>query len=116
MQHYPVENPVTMVRRFQSGGLDLVYVLPPERVDWARREFGDSVRVADLPAGAGYRIVSDPERPVAVVAAPVEEKVETAAPATEITEPELIRKGKEEPEEGGEEPAPASAKKEKEKE
>ncbi len=45
VQHYPVENPVTMVRRFQSGGLDLVYVLPPERVEWARREFGDSVRV-----------------------------------------------------------------------
>ncbi|MCP5467341.1 MAG: peptide ABC transporter substrate-binding protein [Steroidobacteraceae bacterium] len=45
VQHYPVENPVTMVRRFQSGGLDIVYVLPPERVDWARREFGPSVRV-----------------------------------------------------------------------
>ena len=45
VHHYPVENPVTMVRRFQSGGLDLVYVLPPERVEWARREFGPSVRV-----------------------------------------------------------------------
>ena len=45
VHHYPVENPVTMVRRFQSGGLDLVYVLPPERVEWARREFGSSVRV-----------------------------------------------------------------------
>ncbi len=45
VHHYPVENPVTMVRRFQSGGLDLVYVLPPERVDWARRELGSQVRV-----------------------------------------------------------------------
>ena len=86
------------------------------RIDVSALGIGDSVRVADLPAGTGYRILSDPERPVAVVAAPVEEKVETAAPAAEITEPELIRKGKEEPEEGGEQPAPASAKKEKEKE
>jgi oligopeptide transport system substrate-binding protein len=45
VHHYPVENPVTMVRRFQSGGLDLVYVLPPERVEWAKREFGSAVRV-----------------------------------------------------------------------
>ncbi len=45
VHHYPVENPVTMVRRFQSGGLDLVYVVPPERVDWARREFGRALRV-----------------------------------------------------------------------
>ncbi len=45
VHHYPVENPVTMVRRFQSGNMDLLLVLPPERVDWARREFGDAVRV-----------------------------------------------------------------------
>lgn len=44
-QHYSVDNPVTMVRRFQSGGLDLVIVVPPERVDWARREFGDAMKV-----------------------------------------------------------------------
>ena len=45
VQHYPVENPMTMVRRFQSGGLDLVYVVPPERVEWARRELGTQMRV-----------------------------------------------------------------------
>jgi ABC-type oligopeptide transport system substrate-binding subunit len=45
VQHYSVDNPVTMVRRFQSGGLDLVIVVPPERVDWARREFGPALRV-----------------------------------------------------------------------
>jgi oligopeptide transport system substrate-binding protein len=43
--HYPVENPVTMVRRFQSGGLDLVMVVPPERTEWARREFGAAMKV-----------------------------------------------------------------------
>lgn len=45
VHHYPVENPMTMVRRFQSGGLDLVYVVPPERVDWAKRELGTQMRV-----------------------------------------------------------------------
>lgn len=45
VHHYPVENPMTMVRRFQSGGLDLVYVVPPERVEWAKRELGTQMRV-----------------------------------------------------------------------
>ena len=45
VHHYPVENPITMVRRFQSGGLDLVMVVPPERTDWARREFGNAIKV-----------------------------------------------------------------------
>lgn len=45
VQHYSTDNPVTMVRRFQSGGLDLVIVVPPERVDWARREFGPALRL-----------------------------------------------------------------------
>jgi large subunit ribosomal protein L25 len=86
------------------------------RIDVSDLGIGNAVRVADLPLGAGYRIVSEPDRPVAVVAAPVEEKAEAAVPAAEITEPELIRKGKEEPEEGAEEAPSASAKREKEKE
>ena len=44
VHHYPADNPTTMVRRFQSGGLDLVMVVPPERADWARRQFGDALR------------------------------------------------------------------------
>jgi oligopeptide transport system substrate-binding protein len=44
VHHYPADNPVTMVRRFQSGGLDLVMVVPPERADWARREYGGALR------------------------------------------------------------------------
>jgi large subunit ribosomal protein L25 len=85
------------------------------RIDISGLGIGDSVRVADLPAGTAYRIVSEADRPVAVVAAPVEEKAEAAAPAAEITEPEVIRKGKEEPSEAAEEAPPAAAKKEKEK-
>jgi len=89
------------------------------RIDVTALEIGDSIRIADLPAATGYRIISDPERPVVVVAAPVEEKVEAVAPAAEVTEPELIKaKGKEAPEEG-EAAAPApreGGKKEKEKE
>jgi oligopeptide transport system substrate-binding protein len=45
VHHYPVENPITMVRRFQSGNLDLVMVVPPERTEWARREFGAAMKV-----------------------------------------------------------------------
>lgn len=88
------------------------------RIDVSELEIGDSIRVADLPQAEGYRIVSEPERPVVVVAAPVEEKVEAAAPAVEITEPEVIKKGKEEPEEPAAETPPAreAGKKEKEKE
>lgn len=87
------------------------------RIDVSELEIGDSLRVADLPPAGTYRIVTEAERPVVVVAAPVEEKVETAAPAAEITEPEVIKKGgKEEPEEEGEEAAPArEARKEKER-
>ena len=44
VQHYPADNPVTMVRRFQSGGLDLVMVVPPERAEWARRTYGEALR------------------------------------------------------------------------
>ncbi len=87
------------------------------RIDVTELEIGDSLRVADLPAGEGYRIVSEPERPVVVVAAPVEEKVEAAAPAAEITEPEVIKKGKEEPEEeAAAQPAREAGKKDKDKE
>lgn len=45
VHHYPAENPATMVRRFQSGELDLLMVLPPERTEWARREFGPAMKL-----------------------------------------------------------------------
>jgi oligopeptide transport system substrate-binding protein len=45
VMHYPGDNPVTNVRRFQSGNLDLVMVVPPERQQWAREQFGDSLKL-----------------------------------------------------------------------
>ena len=45
VHHYPVENPGTMVRRFQSGEIDLVMVVPPERTDWAREQFGSALKL-----------------------------------------------------------------------
>lgn len=43
--HYPLGNPATMVRRFGAGELDLVMVVPPERVDQLKKDFGASMRV-----------------------------------------------------------------------
>jgi len=43
VHHYPGDNPVTLVRRFQSGNLDLLLTVPPERADWARERFGKSL-------------------------------------------------------------------------
>jgi large subunit ribosomal protein L25 len=65
---------------------------------------GKNLRVSDLPLGPNVKVLSDPSRVVAhvVVLKVVEEKpaeVVEAAPA----EPELIRKGKAEGEEGAEE-------------
>jgi len=43
--HYPGDNPVTNVRRFQSGNLDFVMIVPPERQQWAREQFGDALKL-----------------------------------------------------------------------
>ncbi|MFZ9708607.1 MAG: peptide ABC transporter substrate-binding protein [Steroidobacteraceae bacterium] len=43
--HYPFNNPMTMVRRFQAGELDLVMVVPPERADPRNNEFGRALKV-----------------------------------------------------------------------
>jgi oligopeptide transport system substrate-binding protein len=43
--HYPGDNPVTNVRRFQSGNLDLIMVVPPERQQWAREQFGSALKL-----------------------------------------------------------------------
>lgn len=76
-------------------------------IDVSELTIGRNLRVADLPTGPKVRVLTDPARVVAhVVALKVEEEkpaeVVEAAPA----EPEVIRKGKveeEEGEEGGEE-------------
>lgn len=43
--HYPFNNPTTMVRRFQAGEIDLVMVVPPERADPRKNEFGPALKV-----------------------------------------------------------------------
>lgn len=68
------------------------------RIDVSELGIGDSMRVEGLPPSEDYRILTEPERPILVVAAPTEEKEEEAAveAEAEVTEPELVsRKGKE---------------------
>jgi large subunit ribosomal protein L25 len=89
------------------------------RIDVSELGIGDSRRVEDLPVSESYRIDTEPERPILVIATPTEEKEEEAVAAEpEVTEPELVsRKGKEAAEEEGEEPsADQSGKQEQEKE
>jgi large subunit ribosomal protein L25 len=80
--------------------------------------FGKVLRVADLPHNEKLRFVSDENQPVAHITVVKEEEVATpeaaaaeagAAPA----EPEVIKKGKQEVEEGAEAPAEKGEKKEK---
>lgn len=42
---YPMDNPFTMARRFAAGGIDLVMVVPVERQEWARLEFGSQLKL-----------------------------------------------------------------------
>jgi len=87
-------------------------------VDVSELTLGHNLRVSDLPVGPKVKVLTDAARVVAhVVALKVEEEkpaevVAEAAPA----EPELIRKGKAEAEEGEEEPEKKETKKEGKKE
>ncbi|MCL5023236.1 MAG: 50S ribosomal protein L25 [Nitrospirae bacterium] len=71
-------------------------------VDVSGLETGKSVHVSDLVLGEGIEVLTDPGELIATVTAPiVEEKVEEAAVAApEAAEPEVIKKGKKEEEEG----------------
>ena len=70
---------------------------------------GRQLRVSDLPVSANVKVLAEPGRVVAHVAAPKAEEV-PAVEAAEVppppTEPELIRKRKAEEEEGAEEVKP----------
>lgn len=114
----PVELRGTPKGVSESGGVlrqelvDLELECPviaiPERirVDVSHLELDDVLHVRDVPLDAGFAAMNDPETVVATVRppqveaapAPVAEEGETAAGA----EPEVIAKGKEEKEEGGE--------------
>jgi large subunit ribosomal protein L25 len=80
-------------------------------VDVTALAIGDAIRIAQLVAPEGVTVVDDPEKVVVHVTHPTAEKEpEVAAEAApEITEPEVLKKGKAATEEEGEE-------KEKEKE
>ena len=75
-------------------------------VDVTELMIGQNLRAADLPAGEKVKILTDPNRVVAhVVVLKVVEEEKPAAEAVEAApaEPEVIRKGKAETEEGVEE-------------
>jgi large subunit ribosomal protein L25 len=75
------------------------------KVDVSELTIGHNLRVSDLPVGAGVKVLIDPARVVAhVVALKAEEEVKPAeAVEAAPAEPEVIRKGKAEAEEGEEE-------------
>ena len=108
--------------REQKGILNLVLYelavscLPtaiPERIDAdvSALMIGDVLKVSDLRAPEGVRILNDPGQAVATVAPPMaEEVVATAAPtAAAVTEPEVLteRKPKEEEAAAGDDKKPA---------
>ncbi len=71
-------------------------------VDVSGLSVGQSVHVSDLKLEEGIKVITEPEEVIATVTAPVAEEV-AAAPAAEVTEPEVIKKGKKEEAEEGEE-------------
>ena len=67
---------------------------------------GDALRVSEIPPISGVTIVDDPEKVLVHVAHPTQVKEPEAAVAEaepEITEPEVLKKGKAVTEEEGEE-------------
>jgi large subunit ribosomal protein L25 len=73
-------------------------------IDISELEIGQSFHVSDLKIGEDIKILTNPEEVIATILAPAVEEVapaaaEVAAPeagVTEVTEPEVIKKGKEE--------------------
>jgi hypothetical protein len=91
-------------------------------VDVTALSIGDAIRVSELSAPEGVTIVEDPEKVVVHVTHPTAEKEPevAAAEAAEITEPEVLKKGKavtaeEEGEEKEKDKKETKEKKEKEK-
>ncbi len=68
-------------------------------VDVSELTVGQSIHVRDLKPEEGIKIITDPEEVIATVTAGVTEEV-TPSEAPEVTEPEVIKKGKKEKEEG----------------
>ncbi|HEV8335953.1 MAG TPA: 50S ribosomal protein L25 [Candidatus Polarisedimenticolia bacterium] len=72
------------------------------KVDISSLKIGDTIRVADLNIPPKVKILTDPNQTVAVVAPPAKEEEVGAPVVAEVTEPEVIKKGKAASEEGGE--------------
>jgi large subunit ribosomal protein L25 len=89
-------------------------------VDVSELVFGKVLRVADLPHSDKFKFLTDENQPVAHVTTVKEEVVATpeavAAEAATPTEPEVIKKGKQETEEEGAAPAPEKGEKAEKKE
>jgi large subunit ribosomal protein L25 len=87
-------------------------------VDVSELGIGDAIRVSDLPALEGVRIVESPEKVVVHVAHPTREvePVAVAEAGAEPVEPEVLKKGKVVSEEEGADEKKDEKKKEKEKE
>lgn len=73
-------------------------------VDVSGLALGQNIRVSDLPVGPGVKVLTEPTRVIVHVVGTKEEEEKPTAEALEVapTEPELIRKGKAEEEEGKE--------------
>jgi len=72
-------------------------------VDISSLEIGQSVRVGDLKLGEGIKVLTESDEVIVNVVAPAVEEVapaEVAPAAPEMKEPEVIKKGKKEEEEG----------------
>jgi large subunit ribosomal protein L25 len=86
------------------------------KVDISSLKIGDTIRVADLKVSSKVKVLTDPNQTVAVVTPPAKEEEPGAAPVAEVTEPEVIKKGKAVAEEGEEAKEPEKEKKEPKKE
>jgi large subunit ribosomal protein L25 len=69
------------------------------RVDVSHLGGHDVLHVSDIKVDEGITIITDPETAVATVATVREEQVEERTPESEVSEPEVIGKGKKEDEE-----------------
>jgi large subunit ribosomal protein L25 len=77
--------------RIESLPADIPDHIP---VDISTMKIGDSIRVADLVAPPKVKILTESNQVVAVVTPPAKEEEAGAAPVAEVTEPEVIKKGK----------------------
>ncbi len=69
-------------------------------IDISKLETGQSIRVSDLKLGEGIKVLTDLDEVVANVIAPLVEEAAPVAPAAEVAEPEVIKKGRKEEEAG----------------